>query len=819
MAVYIAGQTKTAFKPFLTTGARVAGGELSIGSGAAYRKGTVIIATARFAWRGKPASSETLLLVWRGGKLEELAPTVALGTQGRDAEWSREVKATPRGLLLSERRPGVRRCDGKAPYLYPRAYDWKRGRFRPITNLVRVASGSPTLTATTAPPPSATNVMRPASFRVTSASTSRDARNAGELAAPLALGDGTLATAWSEGFSGFGRGEFITATGSLRGARVRAIRIVPGDASSDKAFRATNRLKRIALLVGSSKSLWIEFPVDPATRPRDTYYWAVLPEDVDTRCVTVVIDQVYGKSRGGVTAIAELAVFTDLELTAGGIEATLAARVTAGGSRAPEAARTLATRGALATAALIAELTSAPRNLLALRRLRLAIAQVGHPSGLREIARAFAIPGLTDDERRMTSDALVAIGAPAVVHLAQLLVARRAPRTVRLAAAAALGRITDSSAHAALLAAAGTGSRHVRLGIVTALATRAPSELPAIVAAAAQAERDTNEPREADLWRAAARMARRTTRPLLVAQAGRAIAARLSTATSYELRYRLFDAAGSVESDDTIRALARVLRATTETAQDHALRRVAAFALSRNQSQSARALLVHLAGNTDPGTRAEALRGLGARADLAPDTDAAMGERLATDPWYNVRRIAASALARRCNTAAAAAPLFTAVAADKDVGVVRAALTSLVSCRAPGIEQTLFTVARNKKRPPAAREQATTLVATLGACTSAKPLARLFRQFRSEAWSSAISVRLASAAAGAMGALGCKQAALSDALLRAARDSSFPSIQAAAVTALGRLCPHGARAIIAALRISPNRGVAIAARGAWPRCR
>ena len=196
-----------------------------------------------------------------------------------------------------------------------------------------------------------------------------------------------------------------------------------------------------------------------------------------------------------------------------------------------------------------------------------------------------------------------------------------------------------------------------------------------------------------------------------------------------------------------------------------------------------------------------------------------MAALLAKDGWYNVRRVAASAMARRCSLPGPAAALFAAADADKDVGVVRSSLAALVACRARGIGGKLVAVASDKKRPPAVREQATNLFAPLGACELAAPLAKLFRQFRSEAWSSPAGIRLASAAAGAMGALGCKHAAVDKTLLGAARDASFPHIQAAAVTALGRLCPRGAGDIIRRLRGSHNRGVSIAARGAGQRCR
>src|SRR3970282_2526593 len=95
-------------------------------------------------------------------------------------------------------------------------------------------------------------------------------------------------------------------------------RFIPGDAATPATFKAGNRLRRAALLVGA-RAFWVDVPVDPAADPAATArpFWVTLDPPVEADCVSLIIDQVWSGASGD-TAIAELTVLTALELTPGG---------------------------------------------------------------------------------------------------------------------------------------------------------------------------------------------------------------------------------------------------------------------------------------------------------------------------------------------------------------------------------------------------------------------------------------------------------------------------------------------------------------------
>src|SRR5262249_58956517 len=126
-----------------------------------------------------------------------------------------------------------------------------------------------------------------------------------------------------------GRGAVFIARGEAR-TRVVALRIVPGDASSAKAFRAADRLRRLVVHVGAAMFV-VEFPQDPEAQA----YWAVLREPGATACVDVAIVEVWGAS--GRAAMSELAVLTDVDAGGAAAPAGVARQGATGASGAADA--------------------------------------------------------------------------------------------------------------------------------------------------------------------------------------------------------------------------------------------------------------------------------------------------------------------------------------------------------------------------------------------------------------------------------------------------------------------------------------------------
>lgn len=805
----------SAWKPFTNPG-KLAGGELRLGTGRGFPV-PVIVAIARFGQRDQPATTEAMVLAWRGGKLEELWRGV-VGARGIDVEQNTNVDVGEHGLLKYEGRPGVERCDGSPAYLFLQKYDWKQQRFRTVSgNLVRVDPKAPRLTASRTAPPHTAGAM-PAVFRRMVASSQADAADAAALTAPRELADGDVATAWREGAPGDGRGEFVTLRSALPGAAVAALRIVPGNAADGPSFERDNRLREIAVLLGS-RAVWIDFPKDPAKDAGAAAdpYWVTFDPPVSAQCVSVILSRVY-PGRGGATAIAELAVLTTDELTEGGPYPALAARVAGGGDGAQAAARALAQGGEAGARALLDEAARPSRPAIEVLRLRRALALTSAPAAVPELVAGLAVPGTSQPDRAGFIDALARIGAPAVAALEDTVGDVRATRAARVGAAAALGAIETEAATAALIAEAGAADAHVRRAIGLALAT--PARIwPLLEVAEARADPAVH----AVAWRAIGHIAARLPAGDARQRVSTSLAAQLATATApvgtsdYPLRTRLLEAAAQVEHEAALDALGPAIARLGASPEADAIRRVVATALGANAHPRATALLTGAAADPDPGVRRRVAVALGERDAGDASADAPLATVLASDRWPANRRAAAGALTRRCTRAEPARALFAAVDRDGDEGVAVAALAALVGCRAAGIEERVLVIAADRTRPAAVRARACQSIGQLGNEMIAAGAARVFEGVRSEVLGgSAEALTVAAACATGLGGFG--DGATMDALLRGAGDAAFPEIQAASAEALGRRCTPRARAVLSELRGSPQRQVSLAARAAFRRC-
>jgi HEAT repeat protein len=147
--------------------------------------------------------------------------------------------------------------------------------------------------------------------------------------------------------------------------------------------------------------------------------------------------------------------------------------------------------------------------------------------------------------------------------------------------------------------------------------------------------------------------------------------------------------------------------------------------------------------------------------------------------------------------------------------VRRAALAGIVKCDAAHAPDVLAGVAGNKRLPPGLRAYATSL---LGQLPGQGPrLAQILEDARRETFASEDAIDVAAAAAHALGVL--KDPSGARALLDAAEDPTFPVLQAAAVAALGEVCPPEAHAVFEKAAQLDDALVTRAARLAIEKCR
>lgn len=795
------------WKPF-TTAARLAGGRITHGSGPRYPGGTVIVAEAHFGGRGAARREETIVLQWRSGKAVELwrGP---VGLQGPDREWSQRVVASPQGLLRHQGKPGVERCDGAPVLAFLERWDPRGKRFRRVKGApVRVDANAPVVRATAEPGAVA---AAPLVFRRASASSMLGAASARELVPPRELVDGRTDTSWREGAPASGRGEVITFRSALPDTRVAAVRFIPGDSTSAAAFARHNRLKRFALLVGD-RAHWVEVDADPNRSGADaaTAYIARLPAAIAADCVSVILDDVYPGRGGSQTAIAEMAVLTEAELTPGALYPALAEAVAGGGLAGDSAQKTLARGGSAAARALLAAADKAGRTAAERRRLRVAMAALDAPELIGELVAGLVAADTDDDARAILGRRLARHGDAAVGPLVTAMAGPATERAGAIAAVGVLGSIGDSGVADALVAVAAHRDKQVRRAVARAMArARLPRKRLLFTATD-----HSNAVARATAWRALGIIALRTTDAGERGVITSAMAADLVDATDYELRYRLLYAASAIPDPDLTAAVGTAL-ARFDGPWAPALRRVAAAALSQNPSAEAAALLATLLADADPGVRGRAARALGERDH--PTSDPPLGKLLAADGWPEVRLSAATALGQRCQRPAPARNLYAAVDGDDDGRVRLAALAALVQCDAAGLAARLVAIAGDRQRDPGLRARACLLYGARGAADRAPALIDLFKRARNQALGGGTGgLDVAAACLTAMGNTGA--ASVTDVLLDASRDAAFPEIQASAAAALGVVCPASARVVLAELRTSPQPQVAVAARAAYQRC-
>ena len=735
------------------------------------------------------------------------------GARDADGETSVWVEATPERVIEYQTAAQVSRCDGAPPRLFPRAYDFAAGRFRPIVSPIP-APAPTTLIARRGD--STMPAGRPlADFHFVGASTTRGAgADARALTAPLELDDGNPATSWAEGLGGDGRGEFLTARAAATGYAVRGLRIFPGDGASLAALRAHNRVKKLQVAFGPAveQRFDVEIAGDPAgseTHWREPY-WVAFPKPVASGCLTVTITAVTPGTEAsppqsyGTTAIGELAVFTEADGPGG------AERLVADLAGAPDCATRLPLLLGLGDAALLptaqaVATTSGPARACLLEALTRLEPAPKTPAVLDALVAA--VLGATEEEESVIGAAVAHAPSPPIAALAALLASKSVAVPDRARAARVLGALNDPAAAQVLLAAVGDGPPPLRAAVVGALQRSPHLGSDAVLSAYAAAPRARSDGhRAADLARLVPASVKAA--PDQRQRAVAALRADLAADRPFELRGRAILALGAL-GDGT----AELVGAARAMGDQPVLRFLATRELAEQRAPSPDvrpALLVAL-HDPDPRVRESAAQGLAKARDIA--AGAALIDAAKQEPWPFVRRAEVDALGHLCP--AGGGDLMVR-ATERDVDEVRrVALIGLQRCHDPRTRQVLLAALNRREESASLRALAAGLIAESADRAAAPQVAAALRGLVGEAEGDLALQGVAAAVLRALARLGGPDAVTTAVAL--AGDPRHP-YQATAVEALGTLCDPAGNAALHALATGRNAALAEAAQRAEKRC-
>lgn len=631
---------------------------------------------------GRTTSGGRLLMLsaLRGGRLSEIH-NGPIGPIGRDAEYSVEVKLVNGELLRYQTAPAVRRCDGETR-LFLERYSETAG-FVAAPELTLPAAEARVLSTANAGP---ADLKAPplGIYRYVAASLQAGIVRADMLTPPRELFDGNRGTAWR--VAGDPRGAFVTAQSDGSGHSVRALRI-------ESAAANQGALPQKLLLFFDDKP---PLRVDLSPAAPGGVQWLVLPEPIACRCLSVAVLAGAGKPP---TALAELSIYSELDGNAG--TKALVDRVARGSSTdAATAARTLQELsqksppiGPELVEAAAAILGTPDVSTESRRRLEELLLAVAESPSLAEAPRArvgelilAGLQKLSQADRTTRLSSLRRAGKFGEGVLSRLVLDDKLLPEQRAEALALLRCLPDGhptlsqvqSAIASSLPAAGTpvadaAPLKVAAALVNAL-TAAQAGCPDAAARARLVEDLVA------LW------------PRLPADG-----ASSPTATAqFVVRYRLLQGLERLASATP--SAAALLTKIAESEPEPVLRQTAARALVALKQGTPGIGLA----DRDAGVRLATLAALQS-AMQGPEGAAllpAVEERLSSDGWPQVRRVAAEVRAAACppkpaQPAPQVASLRKALA-DSDGEVQKLALIGVTRCEGAGALDVLIRVAEGK---------------------------------------------------------------------------------------------------------------------------
>jgi len=724
------------------------------------------------------------------------------GARDADGETALVVKVSDQGIEEYQTAARLSRCDGAPVPLFRRTWDFATHAFRATPPELPPRAAN-TLQARRGGAP----VGKPAGgfFFSAASGSSGAAGDAAKLRSPVAVNDDNPDTVWST--EGSGRGQLLTARSS-GGFPITGLRLLPGDTSSDKAFRASAKPRRLGLIFGRDPTQNVDVDVledaDGGSRRFREPLWIALPKPVTSTCVTVVIRE--ATSDKAPMSIADLDVLTELDgpQAADRLVVDLA-QGTSCAARQPLLVR----MGAPALAKVAAAIASArpgDGRACLVEALAALIAAGATPAADTAAALVAALDRSTAEEEKSILKLLPNLPDASVETIAAMLADNNRRDEDRARAARVLAAMKQPEARAKLFEAVGRGSLTLRKAVRAIAAGLKPPALDSALALLA-ATPVTESARRADLLLIVGALAAGETesRPAVLS----ALRATLHGNASFEEQARAIQGLGSLHDPAADGELIDVRAHHT----DGVLRSFAVNELANAEGDAILPALRAAIDDADPRVRETAAESLGRKGDKI--SAKAIIEGAKQEPWPQVRRAEVMALGLLC---VAEGNDLLVRAFQRDVEEVRqAALLGISHCYAVKATGTLLRTLGRLAEGADMRSLAARLLGERKDPRTVPGLVEVLARLLTESQADLSLEGVIASTAMALATIRSPEAiaALAD-LLSDAR----PSVKRIAVDALGVVCDHGkGAAALHQAATSQDEAVAIPAATAESNCR
>jgi HEAT repeat protein len=635
--------------------------------------------------------------------------------------------------------------------------------------------------------------------------SSGEKRDAAKLQSPVAVNDGNATTVWTT--DGESRGQILTARSS-GGFPITGLRLLPGDASSEKAFRASAKPRRLSLIFSHDPSQNVDVDLvedaDFGARRFREPYWIALPKPVTSTCVTVVVRE--STSDKHPLSIADLDVLTELDgpQAANRLVADLA-QGTSCVARQPLLVR-LGEPALAKVAATIPSVEPGRGRECLVDALAALVAAGTKPSADTAWALVAALDRSSPDEEKTILKLLPELADAPTDAIAALLLDDKRSDEDRARAARVLAAMHRPEARARLLDAVGRGSKALRKVLRTILpGLKGPALAAALTAF--DASPATEFARRADLLLIVGALAARE--PESRAAALAALRAPLHAAASFEEQARAIQGLGLLRDPAAIDELAEV-RAQSA---DGVLRSFAVTELAGGEGAAILPALRAALDDADPRVRESAAESLGRKGDKSAAK--AILEGAKQEPWPQVRKAEIAALGELC---VAEGNDLLVRAFQRDVEDVRqTALVGISRCYGVKATGTLLRTLGRLAESADMRSLAARLLGERKDPRTVPGLAEVLTRLRSE---SQADLSLEAVIADTAMALAAIRGADAVSALVGLLADPRPSVQRIAIEALGVICdPVAGRAALHNAATSSDEAVSIPAATAEANCR
>jgi HEAT repeat protein len=724
------------------------------------------------------------------------------GARDADGETTLVVRASDQGIEEYQTAARLSRCDGAAVTLFRRTWNFTTHTFR-ATPAELPARAATTIQARRGGAPTG----KPVSgffFSAASGSSGAD-HDAAKLRPPVAVNDGNPATVWTGDSDG--RGQILTARSS-GGFPITGLRLLPGDASSEKSFRASAKPHRLSLIFGRDPSQNVDVELvedaDLGVRRFREPYWIALPKPVTSTCVTVVVRE--ATSDKSPLSIADLDVMTELDgpQAADRLIADLA-QGTSCVSRQPLLVRLGPPALAKVAAAIPQAGPGAGRECL-VDALAALVAAGAKPSADTAAALVAAIDRSSPDEEKTILMLLPGLADAPTDAIAALLHDDKRSDEDRTRAARVLAAMNQPEASAKVLQAIGRGSPSLRKALRT-IASGVKGPTLAAALAALDATPAAESGRRADLLSVVGSLAAREPEPQPAALAS--LCASLHSTASFEEQARAIQGLGLLHDPAATDELVDV---RTHHA-DGVLRSFAVGELANRENAAVLPALRAALDDADPRVRETAAESLGRKGDKAATK--AMIEGAKQEPWPQVRRAEIAALGEFC---VAEGNDLLVRAFQRDVEEVRqAALAGIARCYGVKATGTLLRTLGRLAETADMRSLAARLLGERKDPRTVPGLAEVLTRLLTESQADLSLEAVIADSAMALATIGGDKAVST---LVGLLSDARPSVQRIAVDALGVVCDPGpGQAALHKAAASKDEAVSIPAATTEANCR